>query len=101
MVENLEWLPVEQLVAGAVGGDVDAEPAAAVDEPEREPRQARRQPRSEAERAGFVAHAAEPGDGGEPAAGQRGEMQAVARVEREVAQIDERRLPQVIVGELE
>src|SRR5439155_27039600 len=56
---------------------------------------------SERELAVVVAHAAEPGDGGDPGAGQGGDVNAVARVVLEVMEIHERGLSEVVVGELE
>ena len=48
-----------------------------------------------------VPHAAEPGDERDPGAGQRGDVQAVAGVVLEVAQVHQRGLAEVVVGQLE
>ena len=44
---------------------------------------------------------AEPGHRGDPRPGQRGDVQAVAGVVLEVVEVDQRRLAEVVVGELE
>src|SRR5215216_1286207 len=56
---------------------------------------------SEAERAAVIAHAAKPGHRGDPGAGQRGQVNAVAGVVMEVTQIQESGFAQVVVGQLE
>jgi hypothetical protein len=60
-----------------------------------------RQARCEAEDAVVVAHPAEPGDGADPRPGERGDVQPVARVVLEVVEVDQRRLAEVVVGQLE
>ena len=49
----------------------------------------------------MVAHAAEAGDGRDPGAGERRDVQAVAGVVLEVVEVHQRRLAEVVVGELE
>jgi hypothetical protein len=48
-----------------------------------------------------VAHSADPVDGGNPAARQRGDVQAVAGVVLEVVDVDQRRLAEVLEGQLD
>src|SRR5215218_325774 len=55
---------------------------------------------SEAERAAVIAHAAKPGHRGDPGAGQRGQVNTVAGVVMEVAQIQESCFAEVVVGQL-
>ena len=57
--------------------------------------------RGEAEPAAVVAHPAEPGDRGDPGSGHRGDVQAVARVVLEVADVHQGCLAEVVVGQLE
>ena len=71
---------------------LDLQPAAAEDEAEGEALEPGGQPRREAELAAVVAQAAEPGDGGDEGAGQRGDVETVARVVLEVVQVDQRGL---------
>ena len=59
------------------------------------------QARREAQHAVVVAHAAEAGDGGDPGARERGDVQAVAGVVLEVVEVDQGGLGEVVVGELE
>ena len=49
----------------------------------------------------MIAQAAEPGDRDEPGTGQRGEVETIGGVAREVVQVDEGRLAEVLVGEVE
>ena len=53
-----------------------------------EPGERRGQARGEGEHVAVIAHAAEPGDRDEPGAGQRGEVQAVGGVARQIVQVD-------------
>ena len=81
--------------------DLDLQAALAEREPERQPRERGRQPRREAQPALVVAHPAEPVHDGAPRAGQRRDVQPVLRVVVEVGDVDQRRLGEVVVGQLE
>ena len=101
MVAEVERLALEQFVARLVRADVDAQPPTAVQQPEAQPRERGGQARGEREVVAVVAHAAEAGHRDQPGAGQRGEVQAIGGVAREVVQVDEGRLAEVLVGEVE
>ena len=49
----------------------------------------------------MIAQPAEAGDRREPRPGERGEVQPVGGIAREVVEVDERRLAKVVVGEIE
>src|SRR5581483_9913380 len=87
VVEHLERLALEELVDRLPGADVDAQAAAAVGEPEAEPCQLRRETGREGQRLAVVSEAAEAGDGDQPGAGERGEVQAVGGVGVDVVQV--------------
>src|SRR5439155_26919220 len=70
------------------------------EEAEAEPGHPRGQRARERQCLAVVAHAAEASYRGEPGAGERGKVQAVARVERVVAQVGESRLGEIVIGEL-
>ena len=91
----------DQPVLGLVRADLDPQLATPPVQPERDPRQGGRQPRGEAQPVGIAAHAAEPGDDRGPRARHRRDVQAVVGVARQVVEIDERRLGQVVVGQVE
>ena len=100
-MRELERLAVEQRVVRLPLADLDQQLAPMEHQPEREPRERLGQPRLEAERAVVVAHPAEPRDRADPGPGQRRDVQAVARVVLEVVEVDQRRLAEVVVGQLE
>ena len=81
--------------------DVYKQPSPAVTEPEREARKCWRQARREGKTAVVVAHPAEPSDRGDPRAGQRGYVKAVTCVVFEIVQVHQRRLGEVVIGQLE
>src|SRR5690348_9705420 len=85
VVDDLQRLAVQQLVLCGVAVYGDAQPPAAIKEAEAELGQPGWQPGRERQRLVVVAHAAEAGYRGEPGAGKCGDVQAVARVVREVA----------------
>src|SRR3712207_2979604 len=101
VVEQLEWLAGEQLIARLLGANVDPEPPALVQQPEAQPGKGRGQARSEGEDVAVIAEAAEPGDRDEPGAGQRGQVQTVGGIAREIVQIDKGRLAEVVEREVE
>ena len=70
-------------------------------QPERDPRQRGRQPRGEPQPVGVAPHAAEPGDDRRPGARHRRDVHAVVGVAREVVEVDERGLGQVVEGQVE
>ena len=49
----------------------------------------------------MITQAAEAGDGDDPGAGQRGDVQSIARVVLEVIQVDQGGRPEVVVGQLQ
>ena len=82
-------------------GHLDHQPAAAEAEAEAEALEAFGQAGREAQDAVLVAQAAEAADGGDPGARQGGDVEAVAAVVLEVVEVHQRRLAEVVVGELE
>src|SRR5664279_3322742 len=88
---------VDDLVAGYVHPD----PGAVPDEVEAQPLPPRGQLGTEREPATVVAHAAEPGDDAEPGARQRRDVQAVAGVVLEIAQVHHRGFGEVVGGQPE
>ena len=88
MVGDQERRPLEQRVGRLVPVELDLESSATEEDAEGEPFEPGRQPGREGEVAVVVAHAAEAGDGGEPRTGERGDVQAVASVAREVVEVD-------------
>ena len=98
---DLERGAFTERVRRVLGPDVYQQPASTEAEPERQPREVFGQPRGEAERTVVVAHPAESGDGGDPRPGQRRDVQTVARVVFEVVQVQQRGLPEVVVGQLQ
>ena len=101
VVGDLERRPLEQGVAGLLVGDLDPQPPLAKAHAEGEPGESLGQAGREAELAVVVAHPAESGDGGDPGAGQRGDVQAVAGVVLEVLEVHQGGLGEVVVGQLE
>ena len=83
-----------------VGAYVDAQRLAAVEQAKAQPGQSRWQAGRERQCLAMVAHAAKTSDRGKPGAGQSGQVQAIARVGREIAQVGEGRLTEVVIGEL-
>ena len=83
------------------GVHVDLQAAAAVAHAERQPGQGAGQARLEGQRAAVVAHPAEAGDRGDPRAGERCDVQAVAGVLHQVAEVHPGGLAEVVVGELD
>ena len=49
----------------------------------------------------MVAHAAEPGDGGDPRPGEGGDVHAVACVVLEIVQVHQGGFPEVVVGKVD
>ena len=77
----------EQCVPGLLVVYLYPDTAPPEEETEGQAGQRLREPGSEAERATVVAHASEPGHRGDPGAGQRSQMNAVAGVVMEVAEV--------------
>ena len=98
---EIERVPAEQLIAGVSGSDVDPEPPAPVQQAEAQPLELVGKAGRERERVAVVAHAAEAGDRDEPAPGQRRKMQSLGGVVREIVQVDEGGLAEVVVREVE
>jgi membrane-associated phospholipid phosphatase len=98
---DLERGALQQRVRRLRLGDLDLQSAPAEEKAERESLEARRNARREREHAVVVAHAAEAGDGRDPRASERGDVEAVAGVVLDVVQVHERGLAEVVVRELE
>jgi hypothetical protein len=101
VVGELERCSVEQRVARLSGFDFDLQPPSAKAEAEGQSAQSLGKARGEAEGTGVVAHAAEAGDGDDPGAGERGDVEAVAGVVFEVVEVDQGGFAEVVVGQLE
>src|SRR6266566_2600117 len=101
VVRDLELLPFVEGVRRLGLRRLDLQQPAAEAEAEGEPLEPDGKLRGEAEEAVVVAHAPEAGDGGEPGAGERGDVDAVAGVVLEVVEVHQRCLAEVVVGELE
>ena len=91
----------EQGVGHALAADADLDQPAQEAHPEREPADARRKPRTEAERLGVVPHAAQAVHRRQPRSGQRAHVDAVAHVVLEVFDVHQRRLAEVVVRQLQ
>ena len=98
---DLEWRTPTERVRRVLGPDVYQQPASTEAEPERQPREVFGQAWGEAERTVVVAHSTESGHRGDPRPGQRRDVQTVARVVLEVVQVQQRGLPEVVVGQLQ
>src|SRR6266542_1853441 len=101
VVADLERCSGEEGVGCLCLRDLDFEPSSAEADSEGETWKRRWQSGCEGELAVVVAHAAEAGDGGEPGACERGDVDAVAAVVLEVVKVDQRGFGEVVVGELE
>src|SRR5699024_9884437 len=100
-VNQLDRLAIAQLIACLAGVERDPDEAAMVDQPEGYPGDRVRQARPEGERVEVVPQTTESRHHGEAGTRHRGEMDVVVGVSREIPEIDERRLPQVVVGQVE
>ena len=98
---DLQLSTGEQRVGRVALRYVHHQPPAAEEKTEGEAFEERRQARLERQLAVVVAHPADARHGGDPGAGERRDVHAVARVVLEVAQVHERGLGEVVVGELE
>src|SRR6185312_5000572 len=90
-VRDPDAVAVLQRVVGAVAVDLDEHPALGDRDPEGQAPEARGQARREGQLAVVVAEAAEARDERQPRSGQRGDVQAVARVVLQVVEVHERR----------
>src|SRR5436190_11214479 len=100
-VRDLERVAPIEPVVGLALRRLDLQQPAAEEKAERELGNARRQAGGEAEVAVVVAHAAEAGDGREPGPCERRDVDAVARVVLDVVEVHQRRLAEVVIGQLE
>src|SRR5215213_10112219 len=101
VVEQVERLAVKQLVASMIRADVDANPTPTVQQPKRQPGHLCGQVRGEGEDLAVIAHAAEPGNRDMQGTGQRGQVETIGGVARSVMQVDEGRLEEVLVRQVE
>src|SRR5690606_8993082 len=83
------------------GADADPQPQPSPQQREVQPPDPAGQPGGEGEDAAVVAHTAEAGDQGDPGTGERREVDAVAGVLVRVVQVDQGRLAQVVVRQLQ
>jgi len=91
----------QQPVGDALAADLDLDQAVKEVDPESQLLDVRRQAGVERERLGVVAHAAQAVDRREPRARKRAHVHAFADVVLQVLEVHQRRLRQVVVGELE
>ena len=90
-----------QLVGGGPGHDGHPQRPTAVDEVHHEPGQVVGEARGEAQPSVAGAQAREAPDQARPTAGQRGEVQAAGTVVVAVLEVEQRRLGEVVVGQLD
>src|SRR5918997_3240192 len=101
VVRDVKWVASEQGVPGLLVVCLYPDPAPPEAEPEGQAGQLLWEPGSEAERAAVVSHAAKPSHRGDPGAGQRGQVNAIAGVVMEVSKVQESGFSEVVVGQLE
>jgi hypothetical protein len=98
VVRHIKPGALKQSVASLLVVYLYPDAAAAKAEPEGQAGQLLWELGSEAERATVVAHAAKPSHRGDPSAGQRGQVNAVAGVVMEVSKVQESGFSEVVVG---
>src|SRR5262245_17754979 len=100
-MRDLYRLPLGQQIARVGLGDLYVQALATQQEVEDEPVQALRQTGREADVAAPVPQPGEAADERDPGTGERGDVQAVARVVLKVVQVHQRCLAQVVEGQVE
>ena len=101
MVTDLERLALEQRVGRLVRDDRDEQSSTSIDETKREASERMREAGGEGQAPVVVTQPAEPGDGTDPRSREGGDVQSVTCVVLKIAEVDQCRLRQVVIGQLQ
>ena len=99
VVQERELIAAQKAIASLGARDPDLQRHAADGNPETQTLEMIRKPRAEHEPRRFDAKSSDPVDERDPRTGERGHMEAVARIVLEIGKVDQRRLADVLVGE--